>query len=308
MGMVEMKENDVVKFFATEYGNSVGEALEKNHQVMAQVMVLNCCLGQEKSWTQIKMVMEQAFEAALAEQPNYLHAAMQNARENYFEVAGLAAVSESFDSGAAFFEVPLVAEQLSVSEKEAFDKEWKRFTSLYAKNPEQGKQILKQETDEMWAQEKQRMPSYLHEEVLERCREQWELKNLVHILQNITMQEIMSPPIVFDALPKGERDGAKKAWKEFLGLASCNDKASAGFFEAVEAQWEVEKKTFPAYLCISCVEESKTNWLHANFVSLIQEFMKSVEGCNQFTDEVSVFEFRIWWSVRARAWKIRPCR
>ena len=40
MGMAEMKENDIVKLFAEEYGNSVGEALEKNKKVMAQVMVL----------------------------------------------------------------------------------------------------------------------------------------------------------------------------------------------------------------------------------------------------------------------------
>ena len=163
MGMAEMKENDIVKLFAEEYGNSVGEALEKNKKAMAQVMVLYSVFWKGGDVDANEAVVGGSFRDIFGAPPKQT-TCMPRCRVHVnsslkFLVRHLC--WSGWIPAKPFFKVPLVVEQMSEQEKESFEFEWKRFTCKYAKSPELGKQMLKQETAEMRIQETQRMPSYV---------------------------------------------------------------------------------------------------------------------------------------------------
>ena len=118
-----------------------GNAVAHDVRVSSLLDVFVSAQGQACAETRLKEYLDEAFEAAVQEQDEFVHPAMRSSREKYFGAEGLMLLADFLDAGVGLFDVPIEMSALSPAAQSSFQAEWRRFTRMYAHDPAGGKSM-----------------------------------------------------------------------------------------------------------------------------------------------------------------------
>ena len=126
-------------FFEKEYGAALRDAVADDVRVSSLLDVFVSAQGQACAETRLKEYLDEAFEAAVREQDEFVRPAMRSAREKYYGAEGLMLLADFLDAGVGLFDVPIEMSALSPAAQSSFQAEWRRFTRMYTRDPAGGK-------------------------------------------------------------------------------------------------------------------------------------------------------------------------